>query len=116
MNTNRGIFETIPNQPVDPKSSPFAVAKGDAHGNSPFAMVDDAAIPKAGGFEKPVKLPDRKRPDSPFQMAEPSEGFGFGTPSYPQLTSPAGSEKTSPFSVAPQFPSPLLQPFGSATP
>lgn len=135
MNTNRGIFETLPSQAGDPKDSPFSVAADAAAKQSPFAMADktsspftvadDAAGSKQSDFEKAVKLPERKKADSPFQVAEPSEGFGFEAaapaakpfesaspaPSYPPLTS--GADIPSPFSAPPQF---SAQAFGSSTP
>jgi len=135
MNTNRGIFETLPSQAGDPKDSPFSVAADAAakqspfavadKTNSPFSVADDATESESSGFGKAVKLPERKNTDSPFQVAEPSEGFGFEAaspaakpfesatpaPSYPPLSAGAGT--ASPFSAPPQFPA---QAFGSSTP
>jgi hypothetical protein len=143
MNTNRGIFETLPSQAGDPKNSPFSIASdagaGDAatkqspfamadKTSSPFSVADDAAGSNTADFGKAVKLPERKKVDSPFQVAEPSEGFGFEAPSsaakpfesstpapsYPPLSS--GVDTASPFSSPPQFPAPASQVFGSPTP
>ena len=139
MNTNRGIFETLPSQAGDPKDSPFSVASDDVVKDSPFAMADkpnspfsvadDADASKAADFGKPTKLPERKKSDSPFQVADPSEGFGFEAPAsatkpfeatpstpYVPLSTPAGADTSSPFPAPPQFSSPASQVFGSTTP
>lgn len=99
MNTTRGIFDDFPNQ-TDPKDSPFAIA-GEAADksaspfgavNSPFTIADekkdDAKAQAAAG---PLKK------DSPFQMAEPSEGFGFEAPARLAEAAPV----TSPFEAVP---------------
>lgn len=113
MSTNRGIFDSFPNQPQNRPDSPFAVApesgedaaKGSpfavaAHQDSPFTMVDEPSEAKAGGFEKPVKLPERRKMDSPFQMADPSEGFGFEAPAKAPASSPFESASaSSPFAA-----------------
>lgn len=113
MSTTRGIFETPPSQPPNPQDSPFSVApeSGGAQPtpvspftaatrqDSPFSVSDDdAADAKTEGFGKPVKLPERRKVDSPFQMAEPSEGFGFEAPAKP----PASESAAGPFSAPPQ--------------
>lgn len=116
MNTNRGIFESFPNQPATRPDSPFAVAP-EAAGEqpaspfsvaprqaSPFTVVDEAAESKDTEFGKPVKLPERRKVDSPFQVAEPSEGFGFEAP----------AAAASPFEVAPSAPAvPASSPFST---
>jgi hypothetical protein len=72
--------------------------------------------------DKPVKLPERRKVDSPFQVAEPSEGFGFEAPApalaaSPFETAPAASAPSpfatpaqtapvSPFTAEPQRPAP----------
>jgi hypothetical protein len=96
MNTNRGIFESFPNPPSGSQDSPFTVALESASGQSaaqasPFTAVDEAAE-----FGKPVKLPERRKVDSPFQVAEPSEGFGF--------EAPVSASAASPFEPAPAVP------------
>jgi hypothetical protein len=145
MNTTRGIFETFPNQPGDRKDSPFSVASQSESGqpaaqqspfsalekqSSPFTVVDDDAGAKSAEFGKPAKLPERKKSDSPFQVAEPSEGFGFvapapaaspfetppPVPAYPPLSTPAESAAAFPFSSPPQFPAPAPQAFAAAAP
>ena len=121
MSNNRGIFDSFPNQPQNQPDSPFAVApeSGEeaakdspfaaaAREDSPFTVVDEASQAKAGGFEKPVKLPERRKMDSPFQMADPSEGFGFEAPakapaaSSSPFSAPPEKSPASPFSVEPQ--------------
>jgi hypothetical protein len=121
MSNNRGIFDSFPNQPQNQPDSPFAVApeSGEqaakdspftavAQQDSPFTVVAEAGGVKAGGFEKPVKLPERRKLDSPFQMADPSEGFGFEAPakapaaSSSPFSAPPEKSPASPFSVEPQ--------------
>jgi hypothetical protein len=106
MSTNRGIFDSFPSQAGGRPDSPFAVVHEPAaeqaaaqspfaavaRQESPFTVVDDAESPGAE-FGKPVRLPERRKVDSPFQVAEPSEGFGF--------EAPARAVPASPFEVAP---------------
>jgi hypothetical protein len=88
MSTQRGIFETFPNQtppsspfavvPESPRTaapSPFAVASPpQSKKESPFAVVDE------GGSQddlKTIRLPERRKAsDTPFHISEP-QGFGF---------------------------------------
>ncbi len=84
MNMNRGVFENFANQAADPKDSPFAIAEAAAAGNpftavveqdSPFTIADekkDEFKAQSGTGSHPL--------DSPFQVAEPSEGYGFEGP------------------------------------
>jgi len=85
MNTSRGIFETFPGQP--PAASPFTVVTETAP-VSPFTQLDRPESPFASAIDtngsrplepgKPAKLPDKRRPtETPFQMADAREGFGF---------------------------------------
>ena len=133
MSTNRGIFDTFPSQPANRQDSPFAVVQEPpvepsaapaspftavARQESPFTVVDDAAEAKAPEFGKPVKLPERRKVDSPFQVAEPSEGFGFEAPAAAFAASPfetaAAAVPSSPFST-PAAPAPA-SPFAVAEP
>lgn len=115
MSTTRGIFESFPSQPQNRQDSPFSVAP-DAGGeqapaspftvaarqDSPFTVVDDAVESSPEGFGKTVKLPERRKVDSPFQMADPSEGFGFEAPAAnPFESAPAQAAPASPFSMEP---------------
>lgn len=118
MNTNRGIFESIPSSAAR-QDSPFTVAP-DTDGSqppaspfepaerqqSPFSVVDEQVQEKADDFSRPVKLPERRKINSPFQVAEPTEGFGFEPAPAPAMGSPfeaAGQPSaTSPFSIDPQ--------------
>lgn len=90
MNTSRGIFESFPNQPGARQDSPFAVVPemasspaaaspftAVARQDSPFMVVDDATEPRALEANRGARLPDRRKVDSPFQAAEPPDGFGF---------------------------------------
>ncbi len=110
MNTSRGIFETFPGQapaaspftvvPEPAPASPFAQARPD----SPFAMADDTNGARALEPGKPAKLPDKRRVgDTPFQVADAKEGFGY------EATPP--NFAASPFEVAPP-----ASPFAIATP
>ncbi len=118
MSTNRGIFESFPSQ-ASRQDSPFTVVPENDGGpaaaspfeaaerqQSPFTVVDEAAGEKPAEFSRPVKLPERRRMDSPFQVAEPSEGFGFEA--QPAAISPfeavAQPPASSPFAAAPQQP------------
>lgn len=121
MSTNRGIFESFPNPPGTRQDSPFAVVQepvaeaaaaspfAAVRQDSPFTVVDDAAETRAAEFGKPVKLPERRKVDSPFQVAEPTEGFGFEASSKAFAASPfedvsaaAPVQPASPFSAPPQ--------------
>ncbi len=117
MSTNRGIFETFPNQPASAKDSPFAVVQEPsevppvnspfaavARQESPFMVVDDAADARQVEPGRPAKVPDRRKADSPFQVAEPAEGFGFEAP----------VKAASPFEVAPPLSAPVNSPFAAA--
>jgi hypothetical protein len=140
MSTNRGIFESIPNQSAGRQDSPFAVVNepaveqvtspfmAAARQDSPFSVFDDSFEGKHVEPGKPAKVPERRKLDSPFQAAEPSEGFGFEAPSKPYASSPfevtppptptsaapfsmpAHTPAISPFSVEPvRGPSPTTQ-------
>lgn len=118
MSTNRGIFDSFPSQPAKRVDSPFAVvneAEKSAPASSPFA----AAAAKESPFTvvdeapqetpPPVRLPEPRRAASPFQMAEPGEGFGFEAPAFEATPLAAGTpfsqarpaESPSPFAVDP---------------
>lgn len=114
MNTNRGIFESLPSQSANRPDSPFAMVQepaaeqpakapspfpAAARQESPFTMVDDAAEARTREFGKPMQLPERRKLDSPFEMAELPEGFGF--------EAPAPAFAGSPFEAAPAAPFPL---------
>ena len=121
MNMNRGIFEGFSGQPGEKTESPFKPSTEPASAAaaspfkpvpqvpSPFAMLDDATA-KPGEPGRPVKLPERRKPESPFQVAEPSEGFGFeatGAPAASPFT-PAASEFSA---TAPAARKPVDSPF-----
>jgi hypothetical protein len=131
MNTNQGIFETLPSQKGERKDSPFSVV-ADPAVQSPFTALEKPSSPFSVAADaadsKQVKLPEKRKTDSPFQVAEPPEGFGYEAPAqgaspfaaqpaaaFPQLSSPA-EPAASPFSAPPQFSSPSSQAFGAATP
>lgn len=126
MNTNRGIFDSFTKPTQSPQPSPFsvadepdspqaAVAQSPFATASPFQIADDNADAASGAFEKPVKLPERRKVESPFQVAEPPESFGFEAPmkpasqtfgaapvaEFPALSAPV-QPVTSPFSQSPE--------------
>ncbi|MGL4401630.1 MAG: hypothetical protein ACRCXD_17350 [Luteolibacter sp.] len=127
MSTTRGIFENFPNQPATRQDSPFAVVPeaaalaasspftAVARQDSPFTVVDEPPVLKSADGGQVTKLPERRVSDSPFQVAEPSEGFGYEAPAKgysaaPFETPPAAEPAaTSPFSLAPQ--QPAVSPF-----
>lgn len=133
MNTNQGIFESLPSQKGERKDSPFSVA-GEPAAQSPFTALEKPSSPFAVAADaadtKQVKLPEKRKADSPFQVAEPPEGFGFEAPAqgaspfatqaaaaaFPPVSSSPAEPAASPFSAPPQFPSPASQAFGTATP
>ena len=123
MNTNRGIFESLPNQSATRPDSPFEifceptvpVAAASpftvvARVESPFKVVDKADHFRPVEPGRPARVPERRKPESPFQIAEPSEGFGFEAPAkaYPVApfeapsASPQQQAGASPFSVESQ--------------
>lgn len=107
MSMNRGIFESFPNQPAARQDSPFAVvsepvfqpvaspftAVSRQESPSPFTVVDELADARQVEPGKPARLPERRKIDSPFQVAEPTEGFGF--------EAPPRAYAASPFEIAP---------------
>lgn len=115
MSTNRGIFDSFPSQSGGRQDSPFAIVQEPAaeipsspfapvaRQESPFTVVDDAAEARSAEMSRPVKLPERRKVDSPFQVAEPTEGFGFEAPA------PAAS----PFEIAAATPVPAPAPFSA---
>lgn len=117
MSTNRGIFESFPNQPATRQDSPFTVAPESAAASpfaaaarqdSPFTVIDEARDSQPAEQEPPVRLPDRRKAESPFQIAEPVEGFGYEAPAKAYSEAPfavpaaPAAAVMSPFSVAPQ--------------
>lgn len=117
MSTNRGIFESFPNQPAPRPDSPFAVVHEPdaaaaaaspftavARQESPFTVVDEPADTRPVEPGRPARVPERRKAESPFQLAEPSEGFGFEAPAKPYSSTPfeASSPAASPFSTPPQ--------------
>ena len=121
MSTNRGIFESFPNQPAAPQDSPFAIVHEPAEAapatspfaavarqESPFTVVDEVNDSRQVEPGRPARLPERRKSESPFQVAEPTEGFGFEAPARvasPFETPPAAAPApASPFSAPPQQP------------
>ena len=123
MSNTRGIFESYPNQPDTRTDSPFAVVQDQAaevlapaspftavaRQESPFTVVDDSTDSRQVESGKPAKVPERRKLDGPFQVAEPSEGFGFEAPPKAFAASPfeavaqapAAAPASSPFANAP---------------
>lgn len=133
MSTNRGIFENFPNQPAAPQDSPFAIVHEPAEvapatspfaavarQESPFTVVDEANEARQVEPGRPARVPERRKTDSPFQVAEPTEGFGFEAPARvtspfetppaaapvpaSPFSAPAQQAAASPFSLEPQRP------------
>jgi hypothetical protein len=122
-------FQAAPPEPaVAPQESPFAKVDADAalaalRAASPFAMVDSPA--PAG------KVPEaRKATVSPFQLADPAEGYGFeatptaspapaSSPSFPAASSPSpfdapvANPPASPFAQTPAPPLPAAPAFAT---
>lgn len=115
---NRGIFENLPNQPATRQDSPFAMVPevvapaatspfaAVARQDSPFTVVDESASLKPADAGQGWKLPEGRKADFPFQVAEPSEGFGYEAPAkaYPAAPFETPPAAVSPFSLAPQRP------------
>lgn len=126
MSTNRGIFESFPNQPSTRQDSPFAVVHEPAatpaaspftvaaRQDSPFTVVDETNDSRPVEPGRPARLPERRKADSPFQVAEPSEGFGFEAPPQAyaaspfEIAAPAAAAAPAPFSAPVQ---PAASPF-----
>ncbi|MBX3741907.1 MAG: hypothetical protein KF712_12995 [Akkermansiaceae bacterium] len=119
MSNNRGIFENLPGKP---SASPFSVvqdpaAPAPAAGNSPFAAAPRQGSPFSvaddGSAAKGVKIPERRRNDSPFQVSDDNEGFGFEPAPSPFAAAPfEAAPQASPFAAAPSEPAP--SPFSAA--
>lgn len=128
MMSNRGIFETFPGNSESPAFSPFSAAPEPASSpftavhdappapqpqpaspakSSPFTVIDEAEERPTEAF-RPAKIPDKRKPDSPFQIAEPTEGFGAmqGMPANPfeaaYQAPPSPFAPSSPFTPAGQ--------------
>lgn len=134
MSTNRGIFENFPNQPATPRDSPFAIVDeppsvapptspfaAATRLESPFTVVDDSSDTRPVEPGRPARLPERRKMESPFQVAEPTEGYGFEPPAKSTAPSPFDAPPpaftpaaASPFSVAP--PQAAASPFAVAEP
>lgn len=117
MSTNRGIFESFPSQPAARQDSPFAVVPepvaaspfaAAARQESPFTVIHEASDPRLSEDGRAVRLPERRKVESPFQVAEPLEGFGYEAPAKAYAAAPfavpaaPAPAAISPFSVAPQ--------------
>ncbi len=121
MSTTRGIFESFPNQPTSQRESPFAVVNDGAElasqqagpfapanrQESPFSVVDEPAEARQVEPGRPAKVPERRRTESPFQVADPAEGFGFEAQPKPQQ---------SPFEAPAGYAQPPASPFGTPQP
>ncbi len=79
MSTNRGIFENVPNKAP---ASPFTAV------GSPFSAV-----------------PEPRKAESPFEIPDADEGFGFEAPPSPFSAVPSEPANTnSPFAIVPEAP------------
>lgn len=116
MSTTRGIFENFPNQPATRPDSPFAVVPevmapaapspftAVARQDSPFMVADEPGVLKAAEVSQVTKLPETRKFDSPFQVAEPSEGFGYEATAKGYSSAQFETPAASPFSAAPAQP------------
>ena len=104
-----------------PEPAPSSPFKAVARQESPFAVVEDAA----SLAQRAAKIPDRRKaPESPFQIADPHEGFGFEAPAQAYSTSPfeaapvpQAGPAPSPFSAVPsQAAAPAPSPFSVEAP
>ena len=101
MMNNRSIFEAVPDSAEDHPSSPFTAvieptsspftAAFEPHPTqpppqpapsapskpkpSPFTLVDEADEKPIEPY-RPSKIPEKRKAESPFQIVEPTEGFG----------------------------------------
>ena len=122
MSNLRGIFDHFQNPAPTHVDSPFtAVEDQEAFANpftavtrkdSPFSVLGDQADARQVESGKPAKIPERRGFDSPFQLSEPSEGFGFEAPAKGFGNSPF-EVVSPPFSTAAK---PAASPFALAQP
>lgn len=118
MSTTRGIFESFPNQPGTRQDSPFSVVPEPAtpaaaspftavaRQDSPFTVIDEASDSAATNAARTAKVPERRKTDSPFQIADPSEGFGY--------EAPVKAYSAAPFEAAPVSTPAAASPFSAA--
>jgi hypothetical protein len=115
MSTTRGIFESFSNQSAARTDSPFAVVNepaapaalaspftAAARQDSPFAVVDDGGESRSEPA-RPARTPEPRKSDSPFQAAEPPEGFGFEAPAKPHAAAPIEAAPASPPALSSPF-------------
>jgi hypothetical protein len=128
MSTTRGIFDNFPTPPAPPRDSPFAIAPENmeatpppspfaaVRSDSPFTVVDESAESRLVEPGRPARLPERRKPESPFQGAEVDDGFGFEAQAkayhsaafpYPGGPPPMGA---SPFSIEQPMPGQMPMP------
>jgi hypothetical protein len=67
MNTQLEIYESYASQSAK-------------HKESPFTVVEDSAKLRPSVFDRPGSLSELRPGDSPFEVADPPEGFGFEAP------------------------------------
>jgi hypothetical protein len=121
MNTSRGIFDTFPGQPAG--LGPFTVVPEPAEvatspfgqlvrADSPFAMAEDSNGMNPLEPGKSARVPDKRRQgDTPFQVTDAKEGFGFEAVPPAFGASPFEiAPPASPFVIATQ-PAPAASPF-----
>ena len=100
-------FSSMPESPADPSThgADSNTEKSTTARSSPFTVIDDADERPVEPF-RPAKIPEKRKPESPFQIAEPTEGYGSiptmqGMPGYAPETAFAAS--ASPFTPAADF-------------
>jgi hypothetical protein len=106
MSTNRGIFDIFAKSSPSPQTSPFSIADDAETQKAEDAVKSPVA---SSPFAATSELPETRKIESPFAVAEPPEGFGFEAPAKPVAASPGEPAPT-------EFPplSPPVQPLGSS--
>lgn len=72
-------------------------------------VVDEGSEFRQVESGRPAKVPERRKTDSPFQVAEPTEGFGFEAPPKTAAASPFEAAAVSPVVTASPFSAPPSQ-------
>jgi hypothetical protein len=75
--SGKSPFTAMPESPAYPPTDPadFIPHKSTTTKSSPFMVIDDADDRPVEPF-RPAKIPEKRKTESPFQIAEPSEGYG----------------------------------------
>jgi len=120
MNTSKGIFDSFPNPGATGSNSPFALAAepnpfaAPPHQASPFTVSEETPVfHGTPDPSRPAKLPEKRKPaDSPFQVADAKEDFGFEAAPTPFTASPFETAPAPEAKASSPF-APALQPAAS---